>query len=560
MKKQIKKFLTLVMMLGIIGGGILYWRSDSSAKMTSSPSVSMAKVQIGSILQSVAASGNVEANFEVVAKIKASGIVEELPYDYGDLVKKNDLLLKLDPQDEEYNVKQAEIALTVAQIKVKQTRQKFLIAQKDIQTIRKRAIATLETAKITDSESRKSEKTELQQAMIQVNASEEKLNKAQQDYVIAQNQYVADKKSAEVKLEEAIFKRASAKTNTNRIKALFENDIINESEYETARDELVQAEYDYKTTKLVLDALKIQEMSIQLKHKDVQVAETQVNLDKSALERLQNTETTSMDLINASIDVEELTSREMSLKELEQDVQLAEEQVKLESLALLEAKDQLEDTVLHAPFDGIIVERYVQLMEQLNVNNDSEIEILTVADISKLYVTASVDESDIGQVDIGQKVDVTLDAYPDRKFKAVVDRISAKGVSSSSVVTFDVKILIQVDDTNLLKPGMTADVEIIISEANEVVVVPTDSIFRKRQKQLVMVAAENGLKEERSIITGASDGVNTAVLEGLSEGETVYLNVAASGSKWSKTDQKDASLIPVNTGQGRGKGGPGGKH
>jgi HlyD family secretion protein len=666
MHKRFKKTITLSLLIGIMLGGAIYWIDTSTAKVNQGPKLSTATVQIGSIIQSVVASGNIVANYQVEANIKASGTVQELPYDFGDLVKKGDLLLKLDPQEEEYNVEKANIGLTISQVKVEQAQQRYIIAQKDIQTIRKRAMAILETAKIEASESRKSEDAQLKQARLQLISSEEKLRKSEQDLLVAreemltkralaesslqaaaddlkeakyssaqkteaakldlllvreklekarqilvltQNQFKEDKKIASIKLQSAEIKVETARKNSERIKTLFKNNITNKSEYETAKENSVLAELDLKSAEIDADDLKTQEISIQLKQKDidlakidienanialktallnqknlekpstalrnaqigikeienlkeslklkvydVQIAKTQVQLDETALERLQTTETTSMDLINAKIDIEELAAKELALKELEQNVKLAKEQVSLETLALTEALDRLRETKLFAPFDGIVVERHVQLMEQLNVNNDSEIKILTMADISKIYVIASVDESDIGQIKLGQNVIVTLDAYPDREFNGFIDRIAAEGKSSSSVVTFEVKILVQVDDPTLLKPGMTTDVEIIISKAIDVIVVPTDSIYRKNKKQMILVVGKDGLKEERKIKSGISDGLQIAILKGLNEGEKIYLNVSASDGKWRKNEKNDASLIPLGKGAGMGKG------
>ena len=148
-----------------------------------------------------------------------------------------------------------------------------------------------------------------------------------------------------------------------------------------------------------------------------------------------------------------------------------------------------------------------------------------------MFVLAAVDESDIGQVLVGQRVKVTVDAYPGKRFDGSVVRISPRGVNVSNVVTFEVKVEVTAPEKALLRPEMTANVEILVAEKADVLLAPSDAIVRKGGKATVTVKKADGATEAREVRTGISDGRRTEILSGLAAGETVVVSNGAD-SKW----------------------------
>jgi multidrug efflux pump subunit AcrA (membrane-fusion protein) len=159
-----------------------------------------------------------------------------------------------------------------------------------------------------------------------------------------------------------------------------------------------------------------------------------------------------------------------------------------------------------------------------------------VSDLSRIFVLAAVDESDIGQVRPGLRVKVTVDAYRNREFPGEVVRISPRGVNVSNVVTFEVKIEIVGPDKELLRPEMTATAEVLIDEREDALLAPADAIFRRGGKTWVTVVAADGTRSDREVTTGIGDGRMTEVRSGLAPGDTVL--VQASDSKWSGQGQR----------------------
>ena len=173
---------------------------------------------------------------------------------------------------------------------------------------------------------------------------------------------------------------------------------------------------------------------------------------------------------------------------------------------------------------------------------------MIISDLSRIFVLASVDESDIGQVLVGQSVKVTVDAYPGKRFDGKVERISPRGVNVSNVVTFEVKLEVTSPEKNLLRPEMTAGVEILIAEKNNALLVPTDSLLRKRGKATVTVQKTGAVSEEREVGVGISDGKMVEITSGLTDGETVIVRNGGLDSKWQGQGQgPNRSQNPART-------------
>jgi len=145
--------------------------------------------------------------------------------------------------------------------------------------------------------------------------------------------------------------------------------------------------------------------------------------------------------------------------------------------------------------------------------------LMTLADLSDLRVVGSIDEASIGRVEVGQPVIIRVDAYPDRQLEGEVSRVAPLGVATTNVVTFDVEITITDEDASILRSGMSADLEIVTSKREGVLVVPLAAVHSRGARRFVRLA--NG--EERRIVTGATDGMRLEVLEGVQEGDVLDL-------------------------------------
>jgi len=159
--------------------------------------------------------------------------------------------------------------------------------------------------------------------------------------------------------------------------------------------------------------------------------------------------------------------------------------------------------------------------------------VMTLSDLSHIFVLASVDESQIGGVKKGQTVDITADAYPGKHFTGKVVRIATQGVNTSNVVTFEVKIEVTDDNKDLLKPQMTANVQIIEASKKDAVTVPILAVVRKQHKTFVTLVKPDNALEDREVELGIDDGENQEIVSGLAAGEQVLVHKNESNSVWS---------------------------
>jgi len=244
-----------------------------------------------------------------------------------------------------------------------------------------------------------------------------------------------------------------------------------------------------------------------------------------------------VELQNARIALEDLKVQEQALETKKQDINLAQSQVQSNTVNLELAQQRLTDTTVYAPIDATVSQRGVQIGQIIsspmsNVGGGSA--LLTLSDLSHVFVYAAVDESDIGKVQVGQRAEITADAFPETNFKGEVVRIATKGVVTSNVVTFEVRIEIVSDNKSLLKPEMTANIEIVAAEKESALLVPVDAVQRRKGKQTVSIPRAMGEPEERLVEAGIDSGVQMEIISGLKEGEQVLVRESAMDSRWSE--------------------------
>jgi HlyD family secretion protein len=236
----------------------------------------------------------------------------------------------------------------------------------------------------------------------------------------------------------------------------------------------------------------------------------------------------------------------------------AKAQLAASDLTVQEAETRLKETKIYAPMAGTVLDIAVEkgtLVSSALTNVSGGSVVMTLADLANLHIVGAVDEAQIGRVAPGQRVDIRVDAYGERTFSGVVDRVSPLGKDTSNVVTFDVDIRVTDKDSGLLKSGMSADVEIVTSEQKDVVLVPLVAIRSQQKRRYVQLASG----EQRTIETGATDGNQMVVLKGLTDGDAVVANTAAPAApKADNSQQKPGSQNPMR-GMGVGSGSRGGR-
>ncbi|WP_378953222.1 efflux RND transporter periplasmic adaptor subunit [Pelosinus sp. sgz500959] len=182
-----------------------------------------------------------------------------------------------------------------------------------------------------------------------------------------------------------------------------------------------------------------------------------------------------------------------------------------------DAISQLDDTVIKAPIDGVIIGKPIPAGQTVAPGISTPMVLMSVADLSKMQIEAQVDESDIGKIMIGQKTIFTVDAYMGKSFTGHVSDISQRANIQQNVVYYTVTIDVDAPE-NLLKPTMTARVSITIGESKNAMIVPLSAIKDNKGTQYVQMMVNNKV-EKRTVITGLNSEDKVEILSGLSDGE-----------------------------------------
>lgn len=207
---------------------------------------------------------------------------------------------------------------------------------------------------------------------------------------------------------------------------------------------------------------------------------------------------------------------------------------------LEEANSDASETIITAPISGVVVGEPKTAGTMAVQGSDNPTVIMRIADLSKKQIKAKVDETDIGNIRIGQEATFTVDAFTDKKFSARVSKISQTDVtnswdtssssssasSSTSVIYYYVTLDVD-DPENLLLPAMTARVVINTADRNDALVVPLSTLKTDAAGSYVLVLQEDGTQETRYVETGIYSDEYVEILSGLSEGERVVSTYTA---------------------------------
>ena len=210
-----------------------------------------------------------------------------------------------------------------------------------------------------------------------------------------------------------------------------------------------------------------------------------------------------------------------------EDVAAARAEVSLTQASLRGARDIYDHTFVRSPVTGVVVKRFMNPGEAISFESLSR-PIVTVADTSKLTVRTEIDETDIGKIEVGQKAEVTADAFPGRIFRAEVVRISGglgkKEIHSDNPMDkVDTEILetfLELEPETPLRIGLRVDVLIQLEYKKDVLVVPILAVDQLNGHPEVRVKTLVGV-ESRPVRLGLDDGMFIEIVEGLAEGDTV---------------------------------------
>ncbi len=189
------------------------------------------------------------------------------------------------------------------------------------------------------------------------------------------------------------------------------------------------------------------------------------------------------------------------------------------------------ETNIRAPFKGVITSRYavpgafVTPTTSASSSREGGATSSSIVKLSQgLEIVAKVPESDIGRIETGQEATIRVDAFPDKRFKAVVSKISPSAIKNNNVTSFEVTLLLGNRPENL-RLGMTSDINFQTGATKISTLIPTVAIVTEEGKTGVLIVGTDNQPEFKNVELGTSSGSKTAIISGLEPGEKVFIDL-----------------------------------
>lgn len=215
----------------------------------------------------------------------------------------------------------------------------------------------------------------------------------------------------------------------------------------------------------------------------------------------------------------------LSGDDLTESIQSASESLRSAEISMQNLQDAMNNYTITAPISGTIIEKDAKVGDAVKAGDT----LCIVYDLSYLEMSINVDELQISSISVGQQVQITADAVPDKTYVGTVTRVSMKGTANGGTTTYPVSI--RIDDTDGLRPGMNANAEIVVAEANNALVVPNAAVVRGSYVLVTKDSpsaanADTAMEAPEGFVyvpvkTGVSDDDYTQIVSGIQEGDTI---------------------------------------
>lgn len=210
---------------------------------------------------------------------------------------------------------------------------------------------------------------------------------------------------------------------------------------------------------------------------------------------------------------------EAELDLTEKEYAVADASVKEAENSLAIAKLNYSYSFIRSPINGVVTARFVELGDTVVKGNLMG----TVVSIDSLYVEGFIDEADISRVSTGKEVNITMDAYQNKIFKGVVYKVSPVVTGGKQETrTFEVRAKLK-EIPPAIKPGMSAEVEIIVDKADNAIIIPSQAVIERNGKSFIYIVKDSKARLVQ-VKTGRSNWTYTEILSGIEEGDEVIIN------------------------------------
>ncbi|MDE0556169.1 MAG: efflux RND transporter periplasmic adaptor subunit [Candidatus Poribacteria bacterium] len=456
----------LVVAVGVVVGRVVFTPKDEAGSPDAS-GIKTAIVERGDIAVTIDATGTIKPLNIVKVSSKASGKILKLNVDAGDYVEQDEIIAVIETTYVQISLEQAEADLRSAQARLQQ-------AEIDLQLQKEQSAIQIRQAQ----ESLLEAKQRLVQLQEEIrlekiaNArgvmdAENSLNIAKIRYKLLTSDEVRDenRRRAQASLEQEKANLDLVTAEHERNKTLYEKELISQAALESSQAQLKSAEARHRSAEENLKLVEepATEAELELGRADIKKAEFNLQLSK---ERVEAEATRDMDIelqqqriVQAEESLKLTEANRKQIERKERDLETARSSVKRSETQLELRQIEYDDTVIKAPISGTILEKLVEEGQVItsrlsSIASEEGQTLVTMADLDTVYVVTEVDETDIGKVEIGQPVTITVEAYPDTPFQGEVLKIAPQGQAIQNVTTFEVTSELKNVEATSTRQGM----------------------------------------------------------------------------------------------------------
>lgn len=475
-----RRVLIILVILELIAAAALGWSQYiSKTKAAPAPDYETIKVDKGTLISTVSATGAIEPEGEVSLIFRGAGRVREVLIKDGETVTADQILARLETEDLDLALAQAETGLRISKEQLE--RLKIPVDATDI-VAAQAAVASAE-ANITSAQAA--------------------VTSAQANYNSLQTGPSEDqKRAASSTLERARVMRDQAQAAYDQVATRPEIGLLPQSV------QLQQATIDYETAEANYRVTTAPATEAQLAAANAQIVQSQAAVAQA----------------RAALAQAQASLAKLQRGPVASDLAVAEAQVTQAELSVQQAKLTRENTALISPIAGVVTQLNITPGELPNAARPA----VVVTDLSQFHINITVDEIDISSLAEGQPVRVTLDAMPDATLDGHIDNISDTPVSGSSGVSYRVRVVI--DEANVpLRSGLSATASIVTQELKDVVVIPNRSVQIDRSNGRTYVEKiVDGIPTSTEVQLGARNEQYSQVVSGVNAGDVLAIRSGSS--------------------------------
>jgi HlyD family secretion protein len=472
---MMRRLLTILGVLALlIAGSLLLYRFTSQAKEPPAPDFETLDVTRGDLISTVSATGAIEPAGEIALFFRGAGRVGEVLVAQGDAVTAGQVLARLETDDLDLSLAQAETALVISQAQLEK----------------------LQTA--ADETDLAAAEAAVASAQASAESAQAALASAQAAYSNLQAGATEDQKqAAAATLERARVVRDQAQAAYDQIAGQPNVGMMPQAL------QLQQATIDYETAAANYRISTAPATAAQLASARAQIAQAEASLAQA----------------EASLAQAEANLAKLRRGPSPAELTIAEAQVTQGELSVQQAQLQRRNSELVSPSDGTVTALNIAAGELPSAAKAAAV----ITDLSRFHINITVDEIDIGKLSEGQKVRVTLDAAPDAELLGHISAIAATPISTGGTVSYDVTVAIDETDA-ALRSGLSATASIVTQELADVVLIPNRSIQIDRSTGRAYVEKlVAGAPTRTEVQLGERNEQYSQVLSGLSVGDVLAI-------------------------------------